>query len=151
MTECVTFRDLTLGYNSHRAVHHLNGVIRKGSLIAVVGANGSGKSTLMKGIVGVLTSTSGTCRIGSGVRFAYLPQQSDLYRSFPARVAVMSPYLEPLWGDRRQEIVFIGCDPMNEVHIRATLDAGLVAETDFSPGRWRDIADPFPLRKPWAA
>ncbi|TIP53358.1 MAG: ATP-binding cassette domain-containing protein, partial [Mesorhizobium sp.] len=46
---CLTFRDLTLGYGSHPAIHHLNGIVRKGSLTAVVGANGSGKSTLMKG------------------------------------------------------------------------------------------------------
>jgi G3E family GTPase len=56
----------------------------------------------------------------------------------------MRPYLDPVWGDRRQEIVFIGCDPMDEGEIRAQLDACLVAERDFMPGRWRDLADPFP-------
>ncbi|KUM25747.1 ABC transporter [Mesorhizobium loti] len=83
---CLTFRDLTLGYNSHPAIHHLNGVVRKGSLTAVVGANGSGKSTLMKGIVGVLKPMEGTVVRAPGVRTAYLPQQSELDRSFPARV-----------------------------------------------------------------
>lgn len=83
---CITFSDLTLGYNSHPAVHHLNGVIRAGSLTAVVGANGSGKSTLMKGIVGVLKPMSGACTVAEGTSFAYLPQQSELDRSFPARV-----------------------------------------------------------------
>jgi zinc/manganese transport system ATP-binding protein len=86
MTSCVTFKDLTLGYNSHPAVHHLNGVVRKGSLTAVVGANGSGKSTLMKGIVGVLKPMSGSVGIDPQTRIAYLPQQSELDRSFPARV-----------------------------------------------------------------
>lgn len=86
MTACVTFRDLTLGYNSHPAVHHLDGVVRKGSLTAVVGANGSGKSTLMKGIVGVLAPMSGACAIAPDESLAYLPQQSELDRSFPARV-----------------------------------------------------------------
>jgi len=83
---CLTFRDLTLGYNSHPAIHHLNGVVRKGSLTAVVGANGSGKSTLMKGIVGVLKPMEGAVVRMPGVRTAYLPQQSELDRSFPARV-----------------------------------------------------------------
>jgi zinc/manganese transport system ATP-binding protein len=82
----VSFSDLTLGYNSHPAVHHLNGVVRKGSLTAVVGANGSGKSTLMKGIIGVLQPMAGSCIVAPGVRTAYLPQQSELDRSFPARV-----------------------------------------------------------------
>lgn len=86
MSACVTFENLTLGYNSHPAVHHLNGLVRKGSLTAVVGANGSGKSTLMKGIVGVLKPMAGACSVASGARLAYLPQQSELDRSFPARI-----------------------------------------------------------------
>ncbi|TIU90276.1 MAG: ATP-binding cassette domain-containing protein, partial [Mesorhizobium sp.] len=86
MSACVTFEDLTLGYNSHPAVHHLNGVVAKGSLTAVVGANGSGKSTLMKGIVGVLKPMAGDCSVAPGVKLAYLPQQSELDRFFPARV-----------------------------------------------------------------
>lgn len=86
MSACVTFDDLTLGYNSHPAVHHLKGAVTKGSLTAVVGANGSGKSTLMKGIVGVLKPMAGSCTVAPGVRFAYLPQQSELDRTFPARV-----------------------------------------------------------------
>ncbi|QDB99442.1 zinc ABC transporter ATP-binding protein AztA [Mesorhizobium sp. 8] len=83
---CLTFRDLTLGYGSHPAVHHLDGVVRRGSLTAVVGANGSGKSTLMKGIVGALKPMAGAVTKADGVRIAYLPQQSELDRSFPARV-----------------------------------------------------------------
>ena len=83
---CLTFRDLTLGYNSHAAVHHLSGEVRKGSLTAVVGANGSGKSTLLKGIVGVLEPMAGSCVVAPGTRIAYLPQLSELDRTFPARV-----------------------------------------------------------------
>ena len=83
---CLTFRDLTLGYGSHPAIHHLNGIVRKGSLTAVVGANGSGKSTLMKGIVGVLKPMAGGVLRAPGARIAYLPQQSELDRTFPARV-----------------------------------------------------------------
>ena len=86
MTDALTFKDLTLGYNSHPAVHHLTGSIKVGSLTAVVGANGSGKSTLMKGIVGVLKPMAGSCTLAPGKRIAYLPQQSELDRSFPARV-----------------------------------------------------------------
>ncbi|MCO5062923.1 MAG: metal ABC transporter ATP-binding protein [Rhizobiaceae bacterium] len=88
MTEtCLTFNNLTLGYGSHAAIHHLNGALRKGSLTAVVGANGSGKSTLLKGIVGMLKPMSGSIAARPGTRIAYLPQQSEIDRSFPARVA----------------------------------------------------------------
>lgn len=85
-TACLTFTDLTVGYGSHPAIHHLNGVIVPGSLTAVVGPNGSGKSTLIKSITGLLRPMSGTCRVAPGTRIAYLPQQSELDRSFPARV-----------------------------------------------------------------
>jgi zinc/manganese transport system ATP-binding protein len=83
---CLTFRDLTLGYGSHPAVHHLNGVVKKGSLTAIVGANGSGKSTLMKGVVGVLKPMAGAATKAGDAQIAYLPQQSELDRTFPARV-----------------------------------------------------------------
>jgi zinc/manganese transport system ATP-binding protein len=87
MTEAsLTFRDLTLGYNSHPAVHHLTGMVKRGSLTAIVGANGSGKSTLMKGIVGVLKPMAGSALAAPGQNIAYLPQQSELDRSFPARI-----------------------------------------------------------------
>jgi zinc/manganese transport system ATP-binding protein len=82
----LTFSGLTLGYNSHPAVHHLNGTVERGSLTAVVGPNGSGKSTLMKGIVGILKPMSGGLAIHEGQRIAYLPQQSEVDKSFPARV-----------------------------------------------------------------
>jgi zinc/manganese transport system ATP-binding protein len=87
MTEaCLTFHDLTLGYDSHPAVHHLAGTVRRGALTAVVGANGSGKSTLMKGIVGLIEPMSGSIARAPGASTAYLPQQSELDRTFPVRV-----------------------------------------------------------------
>ena len=65
--------------------------------------------------------------------------------------AAMKPYLDPVWGDRRQELVFIGCDPMDEAILRTRLDACLVPETDYIPSRWRDLADPFPSWEKHAA
>ncbi|MFD1745351.1 zinc ABC transporter ATP-binding protein AztA [Rhizobium helianthi] len=81
----LTFTDLTLGYRGHAAVHHLSATILRGSLTAVIGANGSGKSTLMKGIAGILRPLSGSCTMQAR-RLAYLPQQSEIDRTFPARV-----------------------------------------------------------------
>lgn len=88
MTSALAFHDVTLGYDRHPAVHHLDAEFRSGSLTAIVGPNGAGKSTLLKGVVGVLTPFSG--RI-AGValrreRIAYLPQQSEIDRSFPISV-----------------------------------------------------------------
>lgn len=58
----------------------------------------------------------------------------------------MNPYLDRTWGDRRQEIVFIGlADQMDEKAIRAELDAALTGSIDaFTPDAWRHLPDPFP-------
>jgi iron complex transport system ATP-binding protein len=44
----ITFRDLTLGYDRHPAVHHITGEVSQGELLAIVGPNGAGKSFLTK-------------------------------------------------------------------------------------------------------
>lgn len=36
MGALVTFRDVTLGYDRHPAVHHLNGAVEAGALLAVI-------------------------------------------------------------------------------------------------------------------
>ncbi|MCD2177203.1 zinc metallochaperone GTPase ZigA [Rhizobium sp. C1] len=55
----------------------------------------------------------------------------------------MAPYMDPVWGDRRQEIVFIGTDPMDEEEITEMLDACLVPDTSYQPERWKKLPDPF--------
>jgi zinc/manganese transport system ATP-binding protein len=88
MAAALQFRDLTLGYERHPAVHHLDGRIEEGALLAVVGPNGAGKSTLFKGVVGALKPLAGSIdRNGLRVRdIAYLPQIADIDRSFPINV-----------------------------------------------------------------
>ncbi|MFB9952207.1 GTP-binding protein [Rhizobium puerariae] len=61
----------------------------------------------------------------------------------PGFAAMMKPYLDPVWGDRRQEIVFIGADPMSEEKIRTELDACLIDSPVFMPELWRNLPDPF--------
>jgi G3E family GTPase len=61
----------------------------------------------------------------------------------PAFQTAIADNFDPVWGDRRQEIVFIGCHPMNEVRIRAELDECLVDAARFQPDLWRNLPDPF--------
>jgi zinc/manganese transport system ATP-binding protein len=88
MTAQLQFRDVTLGYDRHPAVHHLNGEVASGALIAIVGPNGAGKSTLFRGIAGILRPLAGSIETGNlDVRdIAYLPQTVDIDRSFPISV-----------------------------------------------------------------
>src|SRR3954471_19566447 len=87
-TAPLRFRDVTLGYDRHPAVHHLDGEVASGALLAVVGPNGAGKSTLFRGIAGILKPLAGTIGLsGLDVRdIAYLPQTVDIDRSFPISV-----------------------------------------------------------------
>ena len=88
MAAQLKFRDVTLGYDRHPAVHHLDGEVASGTLLAIVGPNGAGKSTLFRGIVGILKPLAGSISLGGlNVRdIAYLPQTVDIDRSFPISV-----------------------------------------------------------------
>jgi len=84
----VQFRDVTLGYDRHPAVHHLNGDVAAGALLAVIGPNGAGKSTLFRGLAGILKPLAGSIALGGlDIRdIAYLPQTVDIDRTFPISV-----------------------------------------------------------------
>jgi zinc/manganese transport system ATP-binding protein len=99
MSTALEFRNLTLGYDRHPAVHHLHGPVQQGALMAVVGPNGAGKSTLFKGIVGMLKPLSGGIDLcGARARdIAYLPQIADIDRTFP--IGVYDMVAMGLWRD----------------------------------------------------
>jgi len=84
------FSNVTLGYDQHPAVHHLDIDVYKGQLLAVVGPNGGGKSTLLKGVMGLIKPLQGKI-VGPTPcsRIAYLPQQTDIDRSFPMSLVDM--------------------------------------------------------------
>jgi zinc/manganese transport system ATP-binding protein len=93
-------QNLTLGYDRHPAVHHLDGVVKNGALVALVGPNGAGKSTLFKGVAGALKPLAGLIKWeGADKRgVAYLPQAPDIDRSFP--IGVYDMVAMGLWRSR---------------------------------------------------
>ena len=88
MEVAIRFEDLTLGYDRHPAVHHLDGEVESGALLAICGPNGAGKSTLLKGIAGTLAPLEGSIALPrvNPRDIAYLPQAADIDKTFPINV-----------------------------------------------------------------
>lgn len=94
--------------------------------------------------VGVWSHAGGAahCEAG-GTWFAITPPEA--WPGDPEVLLEVNRHWEEPWGDRRQELVFIG-QSMDEAAIRAGLDACLLtgAELALGPDAWRDLDDPFP-------
>lgn len=93
----LTIKDLSLGYDSHSILDHLNFEVNEGDYLCIVGENGSGKSTLMKTLLHLREPLSGEIIMSEGLKaneIGYLPQQTLVQRDFPASV---------------KEIVLSGC------------------------------------------
>lgn len=120
MTASLAFHDLTLGYDSQPAVLGLTAEVLGGSLTAIVGPNGAGKSTLMKGMTGAIAPLAGRISI-SGFRaedIAYLPQQSEIDKSFP--ISVVDLVAMGLWRN-------LGAFGQLKRKDRAQVDAAIAA------------------------
>lgn len=125
-------RDLTLGYDRHPAVHHLDGVVPVGDLLAVCGPNGAGKSTLLKGIAGALRPIGGSIEraLCEARDIAYLPQAAEVDRAFPIDVFDMVAM-----GQWRKTGLFGGVSRRDRDKVFAALAAvGLTGLEDRSIG-----------------
>ncbi len=85
-TPVIRLRNLSVAYRGHPAVHHVSGEFAPGSLTAVVGPNGAGKTSLLAAIMGRLPLVEGAVERPAVGGIAWLPQQSEIDRSFPIRV-----------------------------------------------------------------
>lgn len=93
----LTLDNLTVSYRQHPALHHVSGRFARGSLTAVIGPNGAGKSTLLKSLAALVpVDRHSKVSRAPGLRLAYLPQHSELDRSFP--LAVRDCVLMGLWA-----------------------------------------------------
>lgn len=87
-------------------------------------------------LAGAMSSVTPLGRWWASVPEERLPQHPD------AQAEIARNWVEP-WGDRRQEIVFIGVD-MDREALCARLNAALVNAGDFTPSDWTQLPDPFP-------
>lgn len=85
-----------------------------------------------------------------GQWWATVPE--DRRPDHPQAIAYLTQHWQEPYGDRRQELVFIGAG-MDRDAITAALDAALVQDDGFVPHLWQDLPDPFPgwRRAPQAA
>jgi G3E family GTPase len=73
--------------------------------------------------------------------WAAIPQAR--WPDHPEALAKMRANWQEPWGDRRQELVFIGAD-MDRAALIAALDTCLMDTERFTPDAWATLPDPFP-------
>jgi G3E family GTPase len=114
----------------------LAGVIRaKGHFWLATRPNWVGELSL----AGKVTRTEGL-----GRWWAAVPKER--WPTSPEFASLMRKHWTPSWGDRRQELVFIGGKDMDEADIRAALDECLVGSVTTGLSKSHlGLADPFPV------
>lgn len=86
----VDITGLCFSYGGQEILKDIDFTVRTGDFVAVIGPNGGGKTTLIKLILGLLTPTGGTIRVGGklpgkgGALIGYVPQQINHNLIFPA-------------------------------------------------------------------
>lgn len=95
--------------------------------------------------VGEMSIAGAVCRVSAmGFWWSAIPKarwpKDEEWRK------LLDRHWSPVWGDRRQELVFIGIG-MDEAAMRASLDSCLVGSSlgeRFDPDAFRSLPDPFP-------
>jgi len=80
---------ISLSYDKNTVLSELSFSVSQGDYLCIVGENGSGKSTLMKALIGARPISSGVLSYHRDFpknKIAYLAQQNDLQKDFPASV-----------------------------------------------------------------
>jgi ATP-binding cassette subfamily F protein 3 len=94
-------RDLSMSYDLHKVLDHVDLTIHRGEKVAFVGRNGEGKTTLSKIIMGDL-SFEGHMKIGHNVKIGYFAQNQD--ELLDGNKTVLDTLDEVATGDVRTKI-----------------------------------------------
>ncbi|MDA0798250.1 MAG: ATP-binding cassette domain-containing protein [Chloroflexi bacterium] len=66
--------DMGFGYGNAEVISNFSTMILKGDRIGMLGPNGSGKTTLLRLLLGMLSPTTGTIRLGANLKISYSDQ-----------------------------------------------------------------------------
>ncbi len=102
--------DITHRFGDNEVIKNFSSTIMRGDRIGFVGANGAGKSTLLKIMLGLLTPTEGTVKMGSKLEIAYfdqLRQQLDPEKNLIDNVCGGQEFIE-IDGKRKHAITYLG-------------------------------------------
>lgn len=101
----IEIKNLSVSYGKNKALDSISGIFQPNTLTAIVGPNGGGKSTLVKAIQNQVKIDTGsiTHNCKNICESGYLPQQSDVDKSFPLTVReVVGMGLWPKLGSFRK-------------------------------------------------
>merc|ERR1711972_389811 len=131
-------------YRAERPFHprRLHGMLRRGGFPGVLRSKGFMWSASDHRVIVEWSQAGITMNLKAGTEWL---MTSTVLSKWPAEA---EQYKEKRYGDRRQEIVFIGAG-MNEGDIRAELDRALVTEKEYSLGprfwsRWMRLVTDGP-------
>lgn len=90
----VTTRALRVSYGARPVLNDIDLTVRRGEILAVIGANGSGKSTLIRAIIGLVPTSGGTVEVFGRTklhrrereRIGYVPQRVTAVGGVPSTV-----------------------------------------------------------------
>lgn len=73
----IEIENLSKGFDNRILFENLNVVIPKNAIVGIIGPNGVGKSTLFRMLMGTMQPDSGSIKVGSTVKMAYVDQSHD--------------------------------------------------------------------------
>ncbi|MFE5331651.1 metal ABC transporter ATP-binding protein [Embleya sp. NPDC056575] len=105
----IRFTDATMAYHRAPVLEGVDGRVRAGEAVALIGPNGGGKTTLIKAVLGLVPVIAGTVTVAgrhpadARARVGYVPQAASLDPEFPvtARQVVMMGRLRLIGRWRR--------------------------------------------------